>query len=222
MSRESAAWRRRILEVDPNNIWPLFGLAIASWAVEDEAGARAYVTRMREAGADNPGVLAHAGLFEIMRGDLDAAAEALGAIDASALTASTNAFPTAEALLGWVEVRTGRPEGRARLEALQRRRLEQVATERASLTGINDLSVIASVLGDEEEQLRWFREATRRELLRNYFFKDAPWYDGIRDHSDFHAWLRDAERRMEEYQRELAAMGPWMPEEVLGRGAGNR
>lgn len=100
MYREAAGWSRRILDVDPNNIWALAGLAVTSWDAGDEAGARAHLTRMREAGADNPGVLAYAGLFEILRGDLDAAAEALGRIDPSALTASTNSLPTAEALLG--------------------------------------------------------------------------------------------------------------------------
>jgi serine/threonine-protein kinase len=220
MSRESAAWIERVLEVEPHNIWALWKLAFGSLLSGDEANARAYAARMREAGADNPNVLGYAGLFEVLRGDLDGAVAALEAIDASALTTSTSGYPTAEALLGWAEIRTGRPGGVERLENLRSRRLAQSAAESTSLTRINDLSVIASVLGDEEEQLRWFREAIGRAPLMVHPLRGAPWYDGIRDHPDFQAWLRASEELMAGYRRELAAMGPWMPEEVLG--VGNR
>jgi TolB-like protein/Flp pilus assembly protein TadD len=221
MTREANAWFRRRLEAVPGDIYALFGLSVTTLISGDSAGSRLLIPRMRVAGADNPMVLAYSGLLHILMGDADAAAEVLGAIDPEALDASTNNYPTAGALLGWAEVRTGRPGGRERLQALQSRRLEQVAAAQAGLWVINDLSVIASVLGGEEAQLHWFREAIRMGEIKNYHLRDAPWYDGIRDQGAFQAWVRKIGALLVEHQRELASLGPWMPEEVLGAGVGS-
>jgi hypothetical protein len=82
------------------------------------------------------------------------------------ITTATNSFRTAEANLGWSEARTGREEGVQRLRELESRRLEQFAAGQIGMVELNDLRVIASVLHDEDEQLRWWREAVSRVLPR--------------------------------------------------------
>jgi hypothetical protein len=46
--------------------------------------------------------------------------------------------------------------------------------------------------------------------------RSAPWLDRIRHRPEFQAWLRESEERMAAQRRELAALGPWTPEAVLG------
>jgi TolB-like protein len=223
MYRESEAWSRRLFELDESDprvrgarLYGALGMASGAYQSRRVADLRRHITQMRAVGSDNVASLYYAGLLFVALDDPDAAFEALSAIPAPALSLATNAFPTAGAFLGWSEARSGRESGMERLRNLEALRLQQHGAGRIGLAGINDLSVIASVLHDEAEQLRWFREAVRLDPVRLHWLKDAPYYDGIRDHPEFQAWLDDIETRQREWQREMAALGPWMPEEVMG------
>ena len=119
-----------------------------------------------------------------------------------------------------MQAESGRPEGRERLENLRRVRVDQVEAGNLSVRRALDLTVIASVLGDEEEQLRWFLEAARLDMQGLlYFLRDFPWLDRIRGRPEFQSWLQESEERMEAQRRELDAMGAWTPEAVLEGGA---
>ncbi len=89
---------------------------------------------------------------------------------------------------------------------------------RAGERTYRDLSVIASVLGSPDEQLRWFLQAVPLDTDRDlHFVRDAPWLDPIRSTAEFQAWLEREAEDVAAQQRELEALGPWTVDAVLGR-----
>ena len=221
MLAEALQWFESCLDVDPDDMWALNSLVGVEWATGDRVAARAYVSRMREAGADNVFVMYYTGLAEAFDGNLEEAETALNQVVSASPYYANSGFPSAQALLGWVMVELGRPEGRERLESLRLLRVEQLEAGSSHTTAHLDLAVIASVLGDEEEQLRWFLEATRldeRGLLS--LFGDTQMTDRIRDRPGFQSWVRESEKRRAAQRSELAATGPWTPEAVMVGGGG--
>ena len=129
--------------------------------------------------------------LEIAEGNLEAAANTLGEIVRSQPNMNLNGTPTAQALLGWVLAESGRSEGREQLERLQELRLESVAAGRAREGTYRDLSVIASVIGTPDDQLRWFLEASRMDGGGDlHLVRDFPWLDPISSWPSL--WRRNA------------------------------
>jgi hypothetical protein len=221
MSDEAHQWFERVVDVDPDNMWGLQSLMLISMRTGDMGAARDYALRMREAGGDNPFALFFSALSEAWAGNLAAAETQMRQVVASRPDLSVNGTPTAQALLFWVMARSGRSEGMEQLEGLRRRRIQQVEAGAPGMDIRGDLTLIASVLGDENEQLHWCLE--RAELDRIgvwYGMRDFPWLDRIRDRPEFQAWLQETESRLEAERSELASMGPWTPEAVIGGGGG--
>ncbi len=213
MYDEAAQWLEQASEVGPNYAWILQGLLWNSVAAGDLRAARAYVVRMREVGADNPMVLYNAALWEIIDGDLEASESALSQLVLSTPTYHIFALPSVEVVLALILAQAGGPEGRDGLENLRSLRVEQVESGWSSNFLRTDLAAIASVLGDEDEQLRWFLEAIRMDQIGVlYVGRDLPWNDPIRDRPEFQSWIHESEQRMASQRRELAAMGVWTPE----------
>ena len=172
---------------------------------------------MREDFADNPMALYGAAMFDAMAGNLDAAEATMRQAVSAVPDLSAWGAPTAQVLLGWVAAQSGLPDGREQLERLRQVRTEQVEGQPMSSAYHSDLVLIASVLGDEDEQLRWFLEATRLDRRSVwYVLRNAPWLDHIRHRPEFRAWLSESEERMAAQRGELAVLGPWTPEAVLG------
>ena len=98
-------------------------------------------------------------------------------------------------------------------------RLAQVGTGVQWVDIRGDLSLIASALGDEDQQLYWFLEAAHRGRHGLWPILSAyPWMDRIRARPEFQAWVRETEQRLAAQRKELAALGPWTPEAVLSGG----
>jgi TolB-like protein/Tfp pilus assembly protein PilF len=217
MHDEAARWYDEGWEVFPS-MWFLSALMSNAVSAGDRPAAQEYAARMQEDFADNPMALYSAAAFYYLAvGNLEAAETALRPAVSSLPELNLYGSPTAQALLGWVQAQSGRPEGRERLERLREVRMEQVEQDAASLAYHNDMMLIASVLGDEDEQLRWFLATTRLDAGGMWYLaRNGPWFDRIRHRPEFQAGLREWEEELATQRRELAALGPWMPEVVLG------
>ncbi len=215
---EAAVWFERVLEMRPGDLYALFSMTWFSTVNRDYPSAHRWASRALEASADNALVLWSVAQLEIAEGNLEAAANALGEIVRSQPNLSLGrGGATAQVLLGWVLAESGRSEGQEQLERLQELRLEAVAAGRASEPTYRDLSVIASVLGTPDEQLRWFLEASPVERGGGlYRERDFPWLDPIRNMAEFQAWLETEAEELAAQRRELEALGPWTLEAVLG------
>lgn len=219
MFEEARLWFERVVDVDSDNMWGLLSLMSIAMSTGDVGTARDYASRMREAGGDNPNALFFSALSEAWAGNLAAAETQMRQVVASSPDMSVNGTPTAQALLFWVMARSGRSEGMEQLEGLRRRRIQQVEAGAPGMDIRSDLTVIASVIGDADEQLRWCLERTGSDGNGTWYsMRDAPWLDRIRDRPEFQAWLQETESRLEAERSELASMGPWTPEAVLGGG----
>jgi hypothetical protein len=221
MLPEAARWYGRTLELSPGRMWPLFGLTFNAIGAGDLEAARARAAEARRAGADASIALYGSALVSLFTGDLEAAETALRPLVASPPDLGFRAFPSPDVLLAWAGARVGRARVRPRLEALRHARMEEAASGPRSA----DLTVIASALGENEEQLRWFLDMARLEKIRtdevtvSYHLRAAPWLDRIRESEEFRAWLRDREQLKDSLCGQLDALGGWTPEEVLGRGS---
>jgi len=193
MYDEAAIWFERVLEGDPSDLYALISMTWFSTVNRDYPSAHRWAARALEASADNGLVLWSVAQLEIAEGDLEAAANTLGEIVKSQPNLSINGTPSAQVLLGWVLAESSSSEGQEQLERLQELRLESATAGRAWEGTYRDLSVIASVLGTPDEQLRWFLEASRVDEGRALYHmaRDAPWLDPIRNTAEFQAWLED-------------------------------
>jgi TolB-like protein/Flp pilus assembly protein TadD len=217
MHDELELWMERALVLSPEDLWGWQVRITSALARGDVDAARAHATRMREAGADNLLVLYYSAFADVLAGDLDAAEERLAQISAREPGYSNSGNPTAEALLAWVRARQGRAEP-AQIQELRHAsaaRLEQYPT---SMVARANLAVLADALHDEDEALRWFLQWSASP--RTFLGRRLPFFDAIRDRAGFQEWLDRMGERLEAQRREMAALGPWTPEEVLGRGAG--
>jgi len=217
MSDEAAQWGNRGLTLVPNDQWSLYALQWASVSAGDLPAAGQYASKMREAGGDNPASLFNAAEVYIMQGDWQAAEDALRQVNPRM---SWGQSPRAAALLGWVLTRSGQPEGREGLEALRQSRMQRVEDGSALIQDFGDLAVIADVLGSEDEQLRWWLAAAQQP--RGYWYynlQTSPYVDRIRGRPEFQSWLRETEEKQARQRRELAAVGDWTPDAVVGVGS---
>lgn len=221
MADEAERWLEHVLEDRPEDMWAWQALMSFAWCSGDLAAARRYASRMLTAGAGNLMAVATAAYLTQLEGNLEAARAELRQVASVAPDLALAGSPTAQASLAWVEARLSVAGARSRLDTLRDRRMQQVAKGSRSVTLHSDLVVIASALGDADEELRWFLEVSRVDrtgLWRVYI--DAPFLDPIRDRPEFQAVLRETEARLTSRRRELAAMGEWTPEAVLTNTSG--
>jgi TolB-like protein/Tfp pilus assembly protein PilF len=204
---ESATW------------WGLFGLLWNAVSAGDLAAAQGHAGRMLEQYPDNLLALYNAAAFEAIFGNPENAETILGQVADLAPELTINGMSTPEVLLAWIQAQSGQPEGRERLERLRLLRMEQVEQDETSLQYFGDLSLIATVLGDDDELLRI--AAAIQRLDQNdqwYVLRDSRIYDSIRDYPEVQAWLQEAEERKAAQRRELVLLGPWTPEGLLRTG----
>jgi hypothetical protein len=229
--RDAAQWFERGLSVDATSVWSATGLAWARLLAGELEDVGDPVATMRASGADNPMVLYLTALFDVSLGNLASAERWLGEVAPGWPDVTVNGNPHGRAVLGWLQARSGAPNGREALEEVRRIRLDelesvdeswkvgQVQVERdgeSSLARFHDLLLVASVLGDEEEQLRWLRAVPTGDTGQLCLHRHYPWFDRIRDRPEFQAWLRECDERAAAQRKELEAVGGWTPEEVLG------
>jgi tetratricopeptide (TPR) repeat protein len=236
MYEEAAQWYKRAIEIDPLEFFSVQALAWLYRAQGDTEAARQYLEPMLEMGASNASALYTLAFNDLMAGDLGSARGNLTQATRINPRQASNGLPVVEVILGWVLSELGFPEVQRELEHLESVRLEELEqklegletaepeeiphAQALSLTGTyNDLTVIASGLGNLEEQSKWFLKAAELDRMNLFYhtLRFAPWVEEIADRPDVREWMQEKERQMAIQRRELEALGPWTPDEIRGQ-----